>query len=102
MYLVQMLLPLYDNHGQPLPREQFQQVRAELTERFGGATAYSRSPAEGTWRDGDGRVQHDDVVVVEVMVERFDRRWWSDYRDRVCRRFRQAELVVRATPIETL
>src|SRR5438132_768830 len=48
-YLVQLILPVYDNDGAPIGRALFAQVRRELTERFGGVTAYTRAPAEGMW-----------------------------------------------------
>jgi hypothetical protein len=39
MYLVQILLPVYDNDGRPFPASSYADVRRELTERFGGLTA---------------------------------------------------------------
>ena len=74
-YLVQLILPLYDPDGRPFGRDALVRVRRELTDRFGGTTAYTRAPAEGTWEDPEGRVQHDDVVVVEVMTDTLDRPW---------------------------
>jgi hypothetical protein len=102
VHLVQVLVPVYDNEGQPFPRAEFARIRRELTERFGGVTAYTRAPAEGAWEDDTGRVHHDDVVIVEVMVESLDRAWWSGYRNDLAARFRQNELVVRATLMESL
>jgi hypothetical protein len=102
MHLVQLLLPLYDNDGEPLPRARFAQVRQELTDRFGGVTAYLRSPARGVWRDHEGDVAHDDVVIHEVMVESLDRAWWAQYRERLRADFGQEELVIRTHPIERL
>jgi hypothetical protein len=102
MHLVQLLLPLYDPEGRRFPPEPYARLRAELTERFGGVTAFQRAPAEGLWREDDGSVVGDDVVVYEVMVERLDRAWWEGFRERLRRRFEQEELVVRATPIEVL
>ncbi len=102
MHLVQVLLPLFDNTGQPFSRAEFSAVRRELTARFGGATAYTRAAAEGTWIDDESRVHHDEVVVVEVMVEDLDRQWWSQYRGQLATRFRQEELVVRAMPMTIL
>ena len=61
-YLVQILLPLRDNAGAPFSREDFEKVAAELTEEFGGATAFVRSPAHGLWEKGGG-TQQDEVVV---------------------------------------
>jgi hypothetical protein len=58
-YLIQILLPLVDNEGQPFPHSDYMRVRSELTERFGGLTAFTRAPAEGfvggEWQDGTRR-----------------------------------------------
>ena len=102
MFLVQVLLPLYDNDGRRFSQTEFRSVRAALTETYGGATAYTRAPAEGTWEDLGGRVHHDDVVVIEVMVATLDREWWSRYRAQLAERFRQHEVVVRAMLLEIL
>ena len=102
MYRIQLLLPLYDNEGRAFGREAFAQVREELTERFGGVTAHLRSPAEGAWRDPDGGVDRDDVVILEVMADELDRGWWAQYRAELEERFRQDEVVVRATEMERL
>ena len=102
MHLVQLLLPLYDNGGEELPRDHFDKVRHELTDRFGGVTAFLRAPAEGHWKDAGDVVARDEVVIVEVMVDRLDPAWWRDYRCDLESRFRQRELVVRACTIERL
>jgi hypothetical protein len=102
MFLVQVLLPLYDNDGHRFSYDEFAAVRRELTGQFGGATAYTRAPAEGTWEDPGGRIHHDDVVVIEVMSETLEREWWSGYRKALAARFRQAEIVARAMGIEPL
>ncbi|HEY0036017.1 MAG TPA: hypothetical protein VGB66_04980 [Longimicrobium sp.] len=102
MHLVQLLLPLRDNDDRPFPRAEFDRVNAELTDRFGGVTAYLRAPASGAWRADDGEVARDDVAVIEVMADPLDRPWWSRYRADLERRFRQDEIVIRATEIERL
>lgn len=102
MYLIQLLLPLYDNDQQALPRSLFREVSDELIERFGGLTTYSRAPASGYWlEDGDHAV-HDESVVYEVMVEVLDKDWWAAYRDELECRFRQKALVVRAHSLTLL
>lgn len=101
MYLVQLLLPLADNAGVAFPPEAYGEVRRELAGRFGGLTVYRRAPAEGLWRAA-GEVNRDDMVIYEVMTEALDRAWWSDYRRALEARFRQEELVVRASVIERL
>lgn len=100
--LVQFFLPVRDEAGAPFAREAFEQVRAELTERFGGVTAYVRSPAVGAWEDADGDVQRDDVLLFEVVAETLDRGWWRDYRATLCRRFGQEEVLVRAFAVALL
>jgi hypothetical protein len=102
MHLVQLLLPVYTRAGAPQPVVLFQAVEDELTERFGGLTTYLRSPARGRWRNPEGAVEHDDVVVCEVMVEQIDPAWWAGYRTKLARRFGQDEIVARSSAIERL
>ena len=108
MHLVQLLLPIYDNEGRPFPASHYASVRATLTERFGGMTAYTRAPAEGVWREEGATGEaaeppaRDDIIVYEVMVDPLDGGWWSAYRAELERRFDQDELVVRAHRIERL
>ena len=102
MYLIQILLPLRDNAGAPFAHAEFERVRRELAERFGGVTFYARSPAVGIWRDDDGDVDRDEIVIAEVMAEGEDRAWWRAYRGELERRFRQEEMVVRSTKCERL
>lgn len=102
MYLVQFLLPLYDNAGRSFGREAFDRVRNELTERFGGVTAYRHAPAEGLWRTDEGAVSRDEMIMFEVVTEQLERGWWARYRRELAARFRQEELLVRATDFEQL
>jgi hypothetical protein len=103
MHLVQILLPLFDNAGQPFLPEAYRGVSEELTRRFGGLTAFTRAPAEGTWKpEGGTDASHDEIVVFEVMAESLDRGWWRDYRAGLEQRFRQDAIVIRAQPIELL
>lgn len=102
MYEIKILLPLSDNEGRRFPGELWTWVRETLVEKFGGLTAFSRSPAEGLWDGGSGERSRDDVVAFEVMDEELDRGWWRGFREELERRFRQEEVVVRAHPIERL
>jgi hypothetical protein len=101
-FLVQLILPLYNNEGRPFDGAAIARVRRELTERFGGVTAYTRAPAEGTWADPDGRTHRDDVIIIEVMTDTLDRQWWNDYSRELAVRFDQQEVVVRAMQFESL
>jgi hypothetical protein len=102
MHLVQLLLPLYDNDGRSFEKAMFDLVRDELTENFGGVTAYRRSPAEGLWKEDGGAVARDDVVIYEVVAEELDRLWWKRYGSMLAGRFRQEEMMIRAIPVERL
>jgi hypothetical protein len=102
--LIQLLLPT------TLPKEAAQQdvavaladTRRELAEMFEGLTAYVRSPAKGSWTAPDGHTEQDDVVMVEVVTEQFDRPWWSAYADTLAQRFHQDTIHVRAITVERL
>ena len=102
VFLVQLLLPLYDNSGCRVPYERFTELRDELTERFGGVTAFLSAPARGSWKQDDGQIDRDEVVMCEVMVDPLERAWWVEYRKTLEGRFGQRELVVRALPAERI
>jgi hypothetical protein len=101
MRLVQIFMPLYDNRGKRLPPALFKREREYLVERYGGVTAYSQAPVKGLWKDS-GHVSRDELVIFEVMVSRLNRRWWSQYRRLLTKRFKQKELLMRAQPVTTL
>ena len=102
MHLVQLLIPIYDNEGKAFPKTLFDALRVDLTKRFGGVTAFLRAPAEGLWTEGAGQVARDDIVILEVMTETLDREWWGGYRKDLEKRFRQEELIIRASVVERL
>ena len=102
MHLVQILLPIQARDGSPLPNAMFTRVRVELTEKFGGVTAYSRSPATGLWKNDDETIERDQVIMVEVVVEVFDREWWMAYREQLEQRFGQEEVHARALAMELI
>jgi hypothetical protein len=76
------------------------ETRRELVDRFKGVTAYVRSPAKGLWTTPDGHTEADDVVMVEVVTEAFDRAWWRTYSATLAERFAQDTIHVRALPVE--
>ena len=102
MQLIQVLLPSYDAQHRRFGDELFAQTRAELVERFGGVTAYLRSPAAGAWIAPGGAVERDEVIMVEVVAEDLDRAWWDGYLSVLEKRFGQDEIHARALPAEKL
>jgi hypothetical protein len=101
VHLVQILLPLRDNTGRPFPAALYEQVRGELTDRFGGVTAFMRAPAQGLWKES-GRTVQDDIVVLEVMAGEIDTDWWRAYRHGLQATFRQDTIIVRAQGVTLL
>jgi hypothetical protein len=102
MHLVQLLLPLITSAGTRVGEAAFAAVRRELTEKFGGVTAYMRAPAVGLWTDENGHVARDEVIMVEVVVDELDRPWWISYRETLAGRFGQEVVHARAMRIERL
>lgn len=99
MFLVQILLPISAETKHGFANERYDSVITELTERFGGVTAFTRTPAEGRWKPEGEAATQDDIVVVEVMVDRLDRDWWRQYRNELEHAFKQECIVVRAQDI---
>ena len=102
--LIQLLLPMTFPHGGSPndARAALTQTRQELAATFSGLTAYLRSPAKGMWTAPDGQTEQDDVVMVEVVTESFDRTWWRGYAATLARRFNQETIHVRAVPVQML
>ena len=96
MYLVQILLPLYDNQGRRLPRELFELTSRTLAKAHGGVTAYTRSPAVGLWNRRGSHLRRDDIVVYEVMTAALNATLWARRRKAWEISFRQETIVIRA------
>jgi hypothetical protein len=97
-FLVEILVPKTTGKGQPVTQEWFEDFMKELTQTFGGATSFVRSPGLGLWRDR-GEMQRDTIVVVEVMAEELKQDYWASLRRRLERELLQEEIVIRAQEI---
>ncbi|MGZ8842489.1 MAG: hypothetical protein ACXW18_02430 [Pyrinomonadaceae bacterium] len=102
MYLIRILLPLADNEKKRFPVEYFSAVRHTLTERFGGVTAFLRSPAVGLWKEDTDEISRDEVLMFEVLADQLDKDWWTKYRLELEKKFRQEELLVWASGVTKL
>ena len=98
MVLIQLLLPTGAAGDRAVTA--LAETRKDLIDRFNGVTAYVRSPAKGLWTAPDGHTEADDVVMVEVVTDTFDRGWWRNYSATLARRFAQDTIHVRALPVE--
>ena len=99
-HLVEVFLPLNYGDGTPVPTPVFTLIKEELAERFGGVTAYSRTPAEGLWKDNDN-LERDRITVWEVMTGKLDEDWWRSFRKRLEDLLRQEQVLIRATAVQT-
>jgi len=102
MQLVQVFVPVIWKDDPARFASEVGQVVQELTERFGGATSFVRDAAEGRWKNDDGVVERDDVVVVEVQVGEVSLPWWTAFQARLARRFGQDEILVRYHDVHAL
>ena len=99
-FLVQILLPRRSDGDTQARDAEFAQTRMELVERYDGVTAYLRSPAQGAWTGPDGQVERDEVVMIEVVTDTFERAWWRVYAEKLAERFQQDTIHIRALPAE--
>ena len=100
-YLVQVVLPVYDGGGRKISKRRFSAVMQTLTERYGGVTAYVHTPAEGRWANR-GKTHRDEVIIVEVMTDSRDAKWWKGYQKKLELEFKQEKILVRLMRCETL
>jgi hypothetical protein len=94
MYLVQFFIPVFGQQGNRFSRCQYEQVERELVNRFEGYTAYSCSP------DDRSQLQVDELIIYEVITDRQDRPWWTDYRHSLEQRFQQKQILIRSLVID--
>ena len=97
--LIQILLPARST-AEGL--DALSRTRRELTEWYGGVTAYLRAPARGAWVAPDGTEEHDDMIMVEVVTDTFDHGVWRAYERELAARFGETEIHIRAIPAETI
>lgn len=84
MHIVQLFFPKAG-----LPAEALRRTKDALVEMFDEVTVYSQRLARRSRRDGD-------VIVYEVLVPRFDRHWWREYRATLAARLRRPPVQMRA------
>ncbi|MDH4992396.1 hypothetical protein QEZ48_16405 [Aquamicrobium lusatiense] len=95
MQLVQILLPLTDNDGNPFPSQMFQTLKADLTKAYQGATAFVQAPAQGRWSQDNASAAEEDIVIFEVMIADLDLGQWQQRRGDLESRFQQERVVIR-------
>jgi hypothetical protein len=101
MQVIEVFLPLKTGSGTSIEPEIIQAIVEGLADRFGGATAFTRMPADGLWKDGDS-IQTDRIVIVEVMVNDVDEPWWKVYRRKLEAQFEQDEVLIRVSACRTI
>lgn len=101
MYLIELLLPLTDNEGRRFPATFYAAVNDHLVEKFGGVTAFTRTPASGS-NEINGQTEHDEIVIFEVMVQDLEADWWKAYRQELETLFQQRQLVLRSHEVRLL
>jgi hypothetical protein len=99
--IVEFFLPIDRGDGSEVSVDDLGRILVHLTNQFGGATAFTRSPAAGLWQQG-ASVEHDRVVIIEVIVDAIDEQWWTDYRMALEQDFSQERILIRATPCRLL
>jgi hypothetical protein len=100
--LIQILLPLRNEKGKSFPQELYTELRSELTDKFGGITIYTRSPATGLWKNEKDNIERDMIVIYEVIADGFDRKYWQGLKVHLEDQFRQDQLIIRSMDIDLL
>ncbi|WP_332719255.1 hypothetical protein [Pelagibacterium mangrovi] len=101
MQIVEVFLPLDTGSGIAIDAEVIEGIVGGLADRFGGATAFTRAPADGLWKQGS-TMEKDRILIIEVMVSDLDQAWWKDYRNKLEREFEQEEVLIRVTECRTI
>src|ERR1043165_5399808 len=95
MQLVEIFLPLFDNHKIAFDPSGYNTVAVELKNKFGGVTFYRNTPVEGLWQDKNGKTNYDELIIAEVMVTGLDTKWWQQFKLKLEQTFQQKEILIR-------
>ena len=98
----EILIPLRFNDGGAVPKALLAQTVQELEDRFGAVTSETQI-IHGRWRSS-GRTFHDDLVRVYVDVEdiRENKSFFTRFKARLKKRFRQLDIWLTSSSIEVL
>ena len=55
MKLIQLFIPLYDNHGEKFDDTLFEELKDKMTHKFGGVTIYKKTT--GYWKEPEHPVK---------------------------------------------
>jgi hypothetical protein len=102
MYLIQILLPLYDNRGRRLPNTLFDDTSRALAKSHGGVTIYTRSPAIGLWNSRGSELKKDEIIGYEVVTPDWRPKLWKNRRKKWEVAFRQDSIPIRASRCQQL
>ena len=102
MYLIEILLPLYDNQGRRLPNQLFDDTSRSLAKSHGGVTAYTLSPAVGLSKSRGSQLKKDEIVVYEVVTPELKPKLWKNRRKKWEMEFRQDSILIRVTRCQQL
>lgn len=102
MLLLQILLPIKDEKGDPFPEHYFTDLREELAIKFGGITIYSRSQAKGLWKESGSSLVTDEMIINEIMMQEVDLPYWQAQKLRLQELLRQDEILMRYHEVTTI
>jgi len=102
MQLIQILLPIIEKENEDFPWHLYADIRNELTEKFGGITTYTHSPATGLWKEAANKTVKDEIIIYEIMASDIDRGWWKSYKQMLEKKIQQDEIIIRSWAIDVL
>jgi len=100
--LVQLFIPLNGRDGKRFPQSWYDELNDELTQRFGGVTVYTRSPATGLWKQEEGKAERDQLLVYEVLTSLAEQAYWQGLKTRLEKQFNQQELLILTSQIHKI
>ncbi|MBC7913706.1 MAG: hypothetical protein H7Y07_06245 [Pyrinomonadaceae bacterium] len=102
MQQIQIFLPLYNENGEAFSKHYYSSLKEDLTDKFGGITIYTRSPAIGFWKENETKIVKDEIIIYEIMAESVDKDWWQRCRNGLEKLFRQDQIIIRTWKMELL
>lgn len=104
MHKIEIFIPLYYNDNTPIEIEKIEKTRLELLKKFGALTGMpsnSDTALDGWWTH-QGKIYRDKISTFRVDCNDFNQRFWTKYKSLLKKRFRQEEIYITRSEINTI
>lgn len=101
----EIYLPLTYNDGRKIEPIKFKETKNDIVAKFGDFTVCpmdKKYASEGIWTNGEGRTYVDMIITMKIITKENADGFFRDFKEILKKRFRQEEIFITKSAIETI